>query len=44
MTTKLGEALLAQVGQELQARGFKVNNGTIVDATILGWTRGLAVD
>ena len=31
---KLGEALFAQVGQELQARGFKVNTGTIVDATI----------
>ena len=26
---KLGEALFAQVGQELQARGFKVNTGTI---------------
>jgi transposase, IS5 family len=33
---KLGEALFAKVGQELQARGFKVNNGTIVDATIIG--------
>ncbi len=33
---KLGEALFAQVGQELQARGFKVNAGTIVDATIIG--------
>ena len=33
---KLGEALFAQVGQELQARGFKVNTGTIVDATIIG--------
>ncbi|MDB5742430.1 MAG: transposase, family [Polaromonas sp.] len=32
---KLGEALFAQVGQELQARGFKVNTGTIVDATII---------
>ena len=31
---KLGEALFAKVGQELQARGFKVNTGTIVDATI----------
>ena len=30
---KLGEALFAKVGQELQARGFKVNTGTIVDAT-----------
>ncbi len=34
-THKLGEALFAQVGQELQARGFKVNTGTIVDATII---------
>ena len=33
---KLGEALFAQVGQELQARGFKVKTGTIVDATIIG--------
>lgn len=33
---KLGEALFAQVGQELQARGFKLNTGTIVDATIIG--------
>ena len=33
---KLGEALFAQVGQELQARGFKVSTGTIVDATIIG--------
>ena len=33
---KLGEALFAKVGQELQARGFKVNTGTIVDATIIG--------
>jgi IS5 family transposase len=32
---KLGEALFAQVGKELQARGFKVNTGTIVDATII---------
>ena len=32
---KLGEALFAQVGQELQARGFKVNTGTIVGATII---------
>ena len=32
----LGEALFAQVGQELQACGFKVNTGTIVDATIIG--------
>jgi IS5 family transposase len=33
---KLGEALFAKVGQELQARSFKVNTGTIVDATIIG--------
>ncbi len=33
---KLGEALFAKVGQELQARGFKLNTGTIVDATIIG--------
>jgi IS5 family transposase len=33
---KLGVALFAQVGKELQARGFKVNTGTIVDATIIG--------
>ena len=33
---KLGEALFAKVGQELQARGFKVSTGTIVDATIIG--------
>ena len=33
---KLGEALFAQVGRELQARGFKVNTGTIVDVTIIG--------
>jgi IS5 family transposase len=33
---QLGEALFAKVGQELQARGFKVNTGTIVDATIIG--------
>ena len=33
---KLGEALFSQVGKELQARGFKVNTGTIVDATIIG--------
>ena len=26
---KLGEALFAMVGQELQVRGFKVNTGTI---------------
>jgi IS5 family transposase len=33
---KLGEALFAKVGKELQARGFLVNTGTIVDATIIG--------
>ncbi|MDO8768095.1 MAG: IS5 family transposase [Burkholderiaceae bacterium] len=33
---KLGEALFAKVGQELQARGIRVNTGTIVDATIIG--------
>lgn len=33
---KLGEALFAQVGRELLARGFKLNTGTIVDATIIG--------
>jgi IS5 family transposase len=33
---KLGEALFAKVGNELQARGFKVNTGNIVDATIIG--------
>jgi IS5 family transposase len=33
---KLGEALFAQVGRELQARGFKLNTATIVDATIIG--------
>ena len=32
---KLGEALFAKVGQQLQERGFKVNTGTIVDATII---------
>ena len=32
---KLGEALFAQVGGELQARGFKVNTSSIVDATII---------
>ena len=32
---KLGEALFAGVGQQLQQRGFKVNTGTIVDATII---------
>ena len=31
----LGAGLFAQVGQVLQARGMKVGNGTIVDATII---------
>ena len=34
-THQLGAALFAKVGQELQARGFKVNTGTIVDATLI---------
>ncbi len=33
---KLGEAVFAKVAQELQARGVKLNTGTIVDATIIG--------
>ena len=33
---RLGEALFSKVGQELQDRAFKVNTGTIVDATIIG--------
>ena len=33
---KLGQALFTRVGKELQARGIKVNTGTIVDATIIG--------
>ena len=33
---KLGSALFARVGKELQARGIKVNTGTIVDAPIIG--------
>ena len=32
---KLGEAMFARVGKELQERGIKVNTGTIVDATII---------
>lgn len=32
---KLGEALFAQVGSVLQSKGFKLNTGTIVDATII---------
>jgi IS5 family transposase len=33
---RLGEALFAKVGQVLQASGFKLKTGTIVDATIIG--------
>lgn len=33
---KLGQALFSRVGKELQARGIKVNMGTIADATIIG--------
>jgi IS5 family transposase len=33
---QVGRGAVCQVGQELQARGFKVNTGTIVDATIIG--------
>ncbi len=33
---KLGEALFAQVGAVLQSKGFKLNTGTIVYATIIG--------
>ena len=36
LNNKLGKSLFARVGAELQARGFKVNTGTIVDATIIG--------
>ena len=35
-TNKLGEALFAKVGAQLQAGGFQVKTGTIVDATIIG--------
>lgn len=31
----LGRGLFAQVGRHLQAKGWKVSNGTIVDATII---------
>jgi transposase, IS5 family len=34
-TNKLGEALFAQVGQQLQEQGLKVGTGTIVDATLI---------
>lgn len=33
---KLGEELFTKVGKELQARGFKLNTDTIVDATTIG--------
>ncbi|MBB1078254.1 IS5 family transposase, partial [Rhodoferax sp. 4810] len=33
---QLGDALFAQVGAVLQSKGFKLNTGTIVDATIIG--------
>jgi IS5 family transposase len=33
---KLGEQMFAKVGQVLQASGFKLKTGTIVDATIIG--------
>src|SRR5258706_7158074 len=33
---KLGEELFAKVGEVLQANGFTVKTGTIVDATIIG--------
>ena len=33
---QLGESLFAKVGEVLQANGFKVKTGTIVDATIIG--------
>lgn len=36
---KLGEALLAQVGQVLQSKGLKVHTRAIVDATIIGAPR-----
>ena len=32
---KLGEALLAKMGEVLQAQGMKVGTGSIVDATII---------
>ena len=35
-THKLGNAMFAKVGQELQAPGFQVHTGTIVDTTIIG--------
>lgn len=33
---KLGEALFVRVNEELKERGYKVQTGTIVDATIIG--------
>ncbi len=33
---KLGEALFLRVNEELKRRGYKVQTGTIVDATIIG--------
>jgi transposase, IS5 family len=35
-SNKLGEALFARVNEELKQRGYKVQTGTIVDATIIG--------
>lgn len=35
-SNKLGEALFARVNEELKGRGYKVQTGTIVDATIIG--------
>ncbi len=35
-TNKLGEALFSRVNAELKLRGYKVQTGTIVDATIIG--------
>jgi IS5 family transposase len=35
-SNKLGEALFARVNEELKERGYKVQTGTIVDATIIG--------
>ena len=36
---QLGDALFAQVGAVVQNKGFKLNTGTIVDATIIGAPR-----
>jgi IS5 family transposase len=35
-SNKLGEALFVRVNEELKERGYKVQTGTIVDATIIG--------